>query len=46
VFAAQDSAEIGDYFGVDNRYYYNDFPGIAAGAVPVSHDHEPARAKR
>jgi len=40
VFAAQDSAEIGDYFGVDNRYRDNDFAGIAAD------DHEPARAKR
>jgi hypothetical protein len=33
-------------FGVDNRHYDNDFAGIAAGAVPVSHDHEPAGAKR
>jgi hypothetical protein len=47
VFSGQDWAGIGDYFGVDNDYYDNNFDGIAAGAVPVSHDHDPAgRAKR
>src|SRR5215471_8194671 len=47
VFVGQDWAGLGDYLGVANQYYDNDFDGIAAGAVPVSHDHDPAgRAKR
>jgi hypothetical protein len=36
MFAAQDSAEIGDYLGVDNRYHDSDFAAIAAGAVPFA----------
>jgi hypothetical protein len=42
VFVGQSWAAIGDYLGVDNRYYDNDFDGIAASAVSVSHDHDPA----
>jgi hypothetical protein len=42
LFAGQDWAAIGDYLGIDNGYYDNDFGGIAAGAVSVSHDHDPA----
>jgi hypothetical protein len=38
-FAAQRWAAIGDYKGVDNRYYANDFRGIASTAVSVSHEH-------
>jgi hypothetical protein len=38
-FVAQHWAAIGDYKGIDNRYYANDFTGIAPNAVPVSHDH-------
>ena len=33
---------IGDYLGEGNTYYENDFGAIATGAVPVSHDHDPA----
>jgi hypothetical protein len=39
VFVGQAWAAIGDYLGQDNGYYQNDFSGIGAGAVPVSHDH-------
>jgi hypothetical protein len=46
VFAGQDWAGIGDYLGIDNQYYDNNFDGISAGAVPVSHDHDPAGRKR
>lgn len=42
VFVGQAWAAIGDYLGVGNTYYENDFGGIPAGAVPVSHDHDPA----
>jgi hypothetical protein len=38
-FVGQNWAAIGDYQGVGNRYYDNDFRGIAAGAVPVSYEH-------
>jgi hypothetical protein len=38
-FVAQGWAAIGDYQGVGNRYYDNDFRGIAAGAVPISYEH-------
>lgn len=38
-FVAQGWAAIGDYRGVGNRYYANDFRGIAAGAVPISYEH-------
>jgi len=41
-FIGQTWAAIGDYRGVDNGYYDNDFEGIAATAVPVSHAHGPA----
>jgi hypothetical protein len=46
VFVGQDWAAIGDYEGVGNRYYDNDFEGIGAGAVPVSTDHDPGPANR
>jgi hypothetical protein len=36
VFVGQDWAAIGDYKGVDNSYYRNNFKGIDAGAVRVS----------
>jgi hypothetical protein len=39
VFVGQGWAAIGDYLGRDNGYYENDFSGIRAGAVAVSHDH-------
>ena len=42
VFAGQAWAAIGDYLGVENRYYGNNFDRIAAGAVSVSYDHDPA----
>ena len=42
VFVGQSWAAIGDYQGVGNRYYDNNFDGIAAGAVPVSYDHDSA----
>jgi hypothetical protein len=41
-FGGQSWAAIGDYLGVGNRYYDNDFGGIAPSAVSVSHDHDPA----
>jgi hypothetical protein len=41
-FVGQDWAAIGDFRGVDNHYYDNDFSGLTAGAVPISHDHDPA----
>jgi hypothetical protein len=46
VFVGQDWAAIGDYQGVGNRYYDNDFEGIATGAVPVSVDHDPGTAAK
>jgi hypothetical protein len=39
VFVGQAWAAIGDYLGQGNGYYENDFSGIRAGAVAVSHDH-------
>jgi hypothetical protein len=36
VFVGQDWAAIGDYMGVDNSYYGNNFKRIDAGAVRVS----------
>ena len=41
VFVGQAWAAIGDYLGQGNGYYENDFSGIRAGAVAVSHDHYP-----
>jgi hypothetical protein len=41
-FTGQSWAAIGDYLGNGNRYYDNDFGGIAVGAVSVTHDHDPA----
>jgi hypothetical protein len=38
-FANQTWAAIGDYRGVDNAYYANDYDGIDAGAEPVRRDH-------
>ena len=46
VFVGQAWAAIGDYLGQGNGYYANDFSGISAGAVPVSHDHAPQGTKR
>jgi hypothetical protein len=46
VFAGQDWAGIGDYLGVANEYYDNDFAGIAPGAVAVSYDHDPGGGGR
>jgi hypothetical protein len=40
VFVGQNWAAIGDYKGVDNRYYNNNFKGIDPGAVRVSLDHD------
>jgi hypothetical protein len=40
-FIGQTWAAIGDYVGVGNRYYDNDFRGIAPSAVPVSYEHDP-----
>jgi hypothetical protein len=45
VFVGQHWAAIGDYLGNDNGYFENDFSGIGAGAVAVSHDHDPAGGK-
>jgi hypothetical protein len=45
VFVGQDWAAIGDYLGNGNGYSVNDFSGISAGAVAVSHDHDPAGGK-
>jgi hypothetical protein len=39
VFTGQDWAAIGDYQGIDNQYYDNEFEGIATGAASVSYDH-------
>ena len=38
-FVGQRWAAIGDYKGVDNRYFLNDFSGIDPGAVAVSYKH-------
>ncbi len=38
-FVGQTRAAIGDYKGVENRYYDNDFSGIAQSSVPVSYAH-------
>ena len=38
-FVGQTWAAIGDFKGVENRYYDNDFSGIAQSAVPVSYAH-------
>ncbi len=47
VFVGQDWAGIGDFRGIDNQYYENNFDGLAPGAVAVSYDHDPAgRARR
>lgn len=42
VFVGQEWAAIGDYLGVDNRFYDNDFDRIEQSAVPVSYDHDAA----
>jgi len=41
VFRNQSWAAIGDYLGINNTYYGNDYSGIDAGAVPVSTAHVP-----
>src|SRR5436190_13878488 len=46
VFVGQDWAGIGDFLGVDNQYYDNNFDGLAPGAVAVSYDHDPAGKAR
>jgi hypothetical protein len=38
-FVGQRWAAIGDYEGVDNAYYENDYREIARGAVPVTREH-------
>jgi hypothetical protein len=38
-FVGQRWAAIGDYKGVDNAYYANDYRRIAPGALPVRHTH-------
>jgi len=38
-FVGQRWAAIGDYQGVDNAYFGNDYRGIGAGAVPVTREH-------
>jgi hypothetical protein len=40
-FIGQAWAAIGDYVGVGNRYYDNDFRGIAPSAAAVSYEHDP-----
>ena len=40
-FAGQTWAAIGDYVGDGNRYYDNDFTGIAPSAARVSFQHDP-----
>jgi hypothetical protein len=40
-FSGQAWAAIGDYVGVGNRYYDNNFSGIAQSAVAVSFEHDP-----
>ena len=46
VFVGQDWAGIGDFLGVGNRYYDNNFDGLAPGAVAVSYEHDPAGKAR
>jgi hypothetical protein len=38
-FVGQRWAAIGDYEGVENTYYGNDYRGIAPGAAAVTHEH-------
>jgi hypothetical protein len=38
-FVGQTRAAIGDYQGIGNRYYDNDFSGIAGGAVAISNEY-------
>jgi hypothetical protein len=40
-FVGQQWAAIGDYAGVDNRFYENDYRGLASGAATVTHEHIP-----
>lgn len=42
IFVGQDWAGIGDFQGVGNQYYDNNFDGVAPGAVAVSYEHDPA----
>jgi hypothetical protein len=46
IFVGQDWAGIGDFRGVDNQYYDNNFDGLAPGAVPVSYEHDSAGKAR
>jgi hypothetical protein len=46
VFVGQDWAAIGDYLGVANEYYDNNFDRIAPGAAAVSYDHDPGGGGR
>ena len=46
-FSDSNGDGIGDFRGIDNQYYENNFDGLAPGAVAVSYDHDPAgRARR
>jgi len=38
-FIGQSWAAIGDFKGINNVYYDNDYTGINPGALPVSHNH-------
>jgi hypothetical protein len=40
-FLNQSWAAIGDYMGVNNTYSSNDYSGVDAGAMTVSHGHVP-----
>jgi hypothetical protein len=46
VFVGQDWAGIGDFRGVDNQYYDNNYDALAPGAVAVSYEHDPAGQAR
>ena len=41
IFRNQWWAAIGDFKGLNNAYYDNDYSGIAPGAVPISTEHVP-----
>lgn len=46
VFVGQEWAGIGNYLGIDNQYYDNNFDGLEPGALPVSYAHDPAGKAR
>jgi hypothetical protein len=41
-FVGQQWAAIGDYFGVGNRYYENDYSAVAPSGAAVTHAHIPS----